>query len=376
MALTLGVNSGFVTVAPTADPNETGTTIDGSSVVTKHTSPAGATKITSIGWYRASGTNAANWEIALYSDSAGAAGARVAVDNTNSTTSAGWVVTAVDWAISGSTAYWLALQMDAHTGSSSVDGAAAGGAGSDILTSQTTLADPYGGGAVADADGMYAIYALVQITHPTSGTLTGPGSTVTGTASRTSPSVTHATTGTLTGAGSTLDGTAARTRVHATSGTLTGAGSTLAGTADRQDAPLNVTHDTSGVLTGAGSTLAGTASSATTRTTTGVLTGQGSTVTGTAARFRAMSTSGTLVGAGSTVTGTAARVGLPVTHATTGILVGSGSIVAGTSTVVGLAAYRLKYWNGTVWTAKPLKYWDGNAWVQKELKYWDGANWS
>lgn len=50
--------------------------------------------------------------------------------------------------------------MDAHSGSSSVDSATSGGAGSDILTSQTTLNDPFGGGAVADSDGMYAIYAL------------------------------------------------------------------------------------------------------------------------------------------------------------------------------------------------------------------------
>jgi hypothetical protein len=170
MALALGTNSGFVTVAPSVDPNETGTTIDGSSVVTKHTSPANAVKITEIGWYRASGTNTANWEIALYSESAGVAATRLFVDATNSTASAGWIATAVDWDITPNTAYWLALQMDAHTGSSTVDGAASLGVGSDVLTSQTTLANPYGGGAVADADGMYAIYALVA---PISAAITG-----------------------------------------------------------------------------------------------------------------------------------------------------------------------------------------------------------
>ena len=172
MALVLGTNSGFVTTAPTADPNETGTTIDGSSVVTKHTTPADAEKITSIGWYRASGTNTANWEIALYSDLVGVPTTRLFVDATNSTSSNGWVTTAVDWAVSPNTDYWLALQMDAHSGSSSVDGAASGGAGSDVMTSQTTLADPYGGGLVADADGMYAIYALVQLSVTGSGTPT------------------------------------------------------------------------------------------------------------------------------------------------------------------------------------------------------------
>ena len=173
MALVLGTNSGFVTVAPTADPAGTGTTIDGSSVVTKHTSPANAVKITEIGWYRASGTNSANFEIALYSDVAGVADTRLFVDATNSSTSGGWITVAVDWDIVPNTAYWLGLQMDAHSGSSSVDGAASGGAGSDVLTSQTTLNNPYGGGVVADADGMYAIYALVApITAALTGTIT------------------------------------------------------------------------------------------------------------------------------------------------------------------------------------------------------------
>lgn len=184
MAVVLGTSSGFVSVAPTADPNGSNTTIDGSSVVTKHTSPQGAVKITSIGWYRGSGTNAANFEVALYADSAGAAGARLFVDNTNTSTAAGWITTAVDWAISENTAYWLGLQMDAHTGSSTVDTETTGGAGSDVLTSQTTLNDPYGGGAVGQAAGMYAIYALVTFQFagtPGVGelTLTGQAPTVT-----------------------------------------------------------------------------------------------------------------------------------------------------------------------------------------------------
>jgi hypothetical protein len=160
MAVVLGTSSGFVTVAPTADPNGTGVTIDGSSVVTKDTSPSTAVRIVEVGWYRGSGTNTANWEIGLYAESGGVAAARLFVDATNSSASGGWLTVAVDWAISGNTAYWLALQMDAHTGSSTVDSAASGGSGSDVLTGQTALNDPYGGGAVADADGMYAIYAL------------------------------------------------------------------------------------------------------------------------------------------------------------------------------------------------------------------------
>ena len=36
---------------------------------------------------------------------------------------------------------------------------------------------------------------------------------------------------------------------------------------------------------------------------------------------------------------------------------------------------RLKYWDGSAWTAKTLKYWDGASWTTKPLKYWDGGSW-
>ena len=104
MAVVLGTSSGFVTSAPVDDPGGGDTTIDGSSVVTKDTSPAAATRITSVGWYRGGGTNTSNFEIALYSDNAGVADVRLYVDATNSSSSAGWIVTDVDWPISGSTA--------------------------------------------------------------------------------------------------------------------------------------------------------------------------------------------------------------------------------------------------------------------------------
>ena len=218
MALALGTNSGFVTVAPTADPAGTGVAIDGSSVITKDTSPADAATITEIGWYRASGTNGANFEVALYSDLAGVPVTRLFVDATNSDTGGGWVAVAVDWAISGSTAYWLALQMDAHGGSSTVDSASSGGSGSDVLTSQTTLNDPYGGGVLADADGMYAIYALVQAADTTddlfaNGVATGsPASTSTIIAQR------HSLSGVNNSTGAPAEGTPTLSEVGAVDG--------------------------------------------------------------------------------------------------------------------------------------------------------------
>ncbi len=163
MALVLGVDSGFVTVAPTATPTAAGSpVIDGSSIVSKDTSPSTPCRIISIGWWRTAGTDPANWEIGLYSDGAGVADVLLYIDATNSSTSTGWLVTAVNWAISPSTPYWLGVQMDAHAGGSGVIRDTAGGAGFDILTGQTALNNPYGGGAVVQPAGMAAIYALVE----------------------------------------------------------------------------------------------------------------------------------------------------------------------------------------------------------------------
>lgn len=168
MALVLGTNSGFVTVAPTADPADANLTIDGSSVVTKDTSPAGATTITEIGFWR-EGTDTSNFEVGLYAADGtdGVAGTRLFVDDTNSSSTDGWITVSVSWAISASTAYWLAVQMDAHAGNSITNRAASGGAGHDTQTSQTTLNDPYGGGAAAGTESMLAIYALVTISGGT-----------------------------------------------------------------------------------------------------------------------------------------------------------------------------------------------------------------
>ena len=163
MAVTLGTSSGFVTVAPSANPSAGGQPdIDGSSVVTKDTSPSTPMRITSIGWYKGASTNTANWQIALYSDNAGVADVRLEIEATNSTSSAGWVSRSVNWTISPSTAYWLGLQMDAHVGVTGIGRDTSGGAGFDIRTGQTALNNPYGGGAVAQPAGLAAIYALVE----------------------------------------------------------------------------------------------------------------------------------------------------------------------------------------------------------------------
>jgi hypothetical protein len=95
--------------------------------------------------------------------------------------------------------------------------------------------------------------------------------------------VIHDTSGALTGPSSSIAGTAARTRAHATTGTLTGPDSSIVGSASRTAAV--VTHDTTGILIGPGSVISGSAArtgAVLTHDTTGVLTGPGALLTGAA----------------------------------------------------------------------------------------------
>lgn len=187
------------------------------------------------------------------------------------------------------------------------------------------------------------------VTHSTSGTITGQGSSISGTAAHKAK---HTSNGILVGQGSTITGTASRYRLHASSGALVGQSSVITGTALRyrfhtssgvivgQGSVVSGTsrryrlYSTSGVLTGQGATIAGTAAHRVKHTTSGSLAGQTSLITGNAVRFRLFSTTGILSGQGSVVSGTANRIdgtGGPVTHSATGVLSGQGSIVSGTS---------------------------------------------
>lgn len=167
MAIVLGTNAGFVTVAPTTDPSgDTTFTIDSRSSVVKDTSPAGATKIVEVGWWCNEATEEANFEVGLYAaDGAvvpGEAGTRLFRDATNAkgTTGGVWKSVVVDWDISESTDYWIGVQCDDTATTTTLDSQFAGGVGWDNRSVQTQLTDPFGGGALIDADGMCSIYAV------------------------------------------------------------------------------------------------------------------------------------------------------------------------------------------------------------------------
>lgn len=143
--------------------------------------------------------------------------------------------------------------------------------------------------------------------------------TSTFTAWDTSGATTHAATGVLTGPGSTIAGTAAHKAKHTATGALTGPGSTIAGTARRFRA-----HPSSGAITGPGSSIAGTAR-----------------------RFRKHTGSGVLSGPGALIVGAASRHGTATSHAASGVLVGQGAIIAGIAARFG---WTVNAGPSTVWT--------------------------
>ena len=163
MALTLGTNAGFVTVAPTADPSDGLSNFDTEAKALKDTSPATAIKITEIGWFCENATEETNFEVGIYAadGGSGAAGTLLFSDITNAKgTDAGWKTVTVDWAISSSTTYWIAIQIDntataTEVGSSSVSTSARDN------KAASTLPDPFNSGAFT-ADQAYSIYALVE----------------------------------------------------------------------------------------------------------------------------------------------------------------------------------------------------------------------
>lgn len=168
-SLVLGTNCGFVTVAPTDDPgNHTSYDIGGQARVIRHTSPVGSTKITEIGWYISAGEET-NYEIGLYSANGtivpGEAETLLYVSRTQlaGDTIPGWEHVSVDWNISENTVYWIAIQIDNAFSDISGTYANSGGEGQDAKVG-TTLPNPFGGGAISDADAMEGIYAVYETT--------------------------------------------------------------------------------------------------------------------------------------------------------------------------------------------------------------------
>jgi len=170
MALVLGTNCGFVTSAPTDDPSGDATVnMDTMCNAQKDTSPATAAKVTEIGWWSNNATEESNFEVGLYSDAgAGEPELRLQVDDTNAKgTTAGWKKVTVNWTISPSTIYWLAVQLDDTSTNTVIDRANAGGTDAYAqLNAQTSLPSDWGSSYYKNATRLFAIYAVWQAASP------------------------------------------------------------------------------------------------------------------------------------------------------------------------------------------------------------------
>ena len=163
MALQVGVNCGFVTVAPTGAPGGVAIAIDGSVGAGRFTAPAGIVAISQMGWYEQGGGLETNFEVGLYANNAAnsTAGSAQILGQTNAAgTTAGWKTANASVAVVSGVIYWLACQMDAVTGARYIDTATITAEVRIRDAGETTLLDPFVTTAVLTTDSIFAIYAV------------------------------------------------------------------------------------------------------------------------------------------------------------------------------------------------------------------------
>ncbi|MCK9370617.1 hypothetical protein M0R04_11965 [Candidatus Dojkabacteria bacterium] len=172
-ALVEGINCGFVTTAPTADPADgTLTGIQAQCRSGKFTAPAGATSITEIGWWCDNATEEANFELGIYSDNGGGATSLPAtlqsgVSRTNAKgTDAGWKKATVSIPVTAGTIYWLTFQLDNTATPTHTNFHTGEGRRDKDTTDTATLPDTWiSGGAANDLIALYAVYTTGESTR-------------------------------------------------------------------------------------------------------------------------------------------------------------------------------------------------------------------
>lgn len=165
-----------MTVAPEADPDAVSLQIDTLSIAMKDTSPAGAAKVTEIGWYCANATEAADFEVGIYDHNPGDDNPENLVGKSIATakgTDAGWKkVTGLNIEISAETVYWIAVQLDDTATKTDMNVAVSPGDKKDQLNNETELVDPWG---VSDstAEHLCGFYAICGAAAPEAGKSAG-----------------------------------------------------------------------------------------------------------------------------------------------------------------------------------------------------------
>ncbi len=117
MPLEVGVSAGFVIDSPGDDPDDSSSNVDGVVLACRHTSPAGANKITELGWWQDWAINSpGEYNMGVYADDGDAPGALITPQSsgqiTTDSTLAWFKYAGLDIEITPNTVYWLALGME------------------------------------------------------------------------------------------------------------------------------------------------------------------------------------------------------------------------------------------------------------------------
>jgi len=169
MAVTLGTNAGFVTVAPTADPEgATVRAIDVRYRALKVVVPAGALTISKIMWWCSGDSEEANWEAGLYAHNSGADAPAAMIGTKSGTnakgTTAGWKTATVDITLpAAGTTVWIAVQVDDTATTTNMDYVSDAGHRASLVTTVSTLPDPHASGTfTADLLAICAVYTTAS----------------------------------------------------------------------------------------------------------------------------------------------------------------------------------------------------------------------
>lgn len=161
MALVLGTNCGFVTVAPTADPSGSDLQIDERARAMK-VIPEKNCSVSEIGWYCDNATEAANFEVAIYSHNSTNDEPQnlIASSIVNAKgTDAGWKTASIEADLNAGETYWIAVQLDNTATTTNINRTSDAGERYSYYLSATELTDPWSSSTEID-DYVLAIYAL------------------------------------------------------------------------------------------------------------------------------------------------------------------------------------------------------------------------
>lgn len=164
-----GTNCGFVESAPSSDPAALATLQDTRAYALKDTSPVTATKVTEIGVWIDNATEAANIDLAIYTQNVGDNNPEAIVVGKATIakgTTSGWKkATGLNIAISSNTVYWIAIQLDDTATATNTDRSTDVGEKLDYKTSQTELTDPWGAsdGTLGRLRAFYAVWEAAPV---------------------------------------------------------------------------------------------------------------------------------------------------------------------------------------------------------------------